>query len=104
MRLMTLALALAVFVQDKNPDTLKITAEFDNATIGEILDSLKTLTGIPVELDEAAQKKVDTEARLSFKVQDTTLTNAVKLLFTNRGVEVKVVDKSKILVSVPKAK
>jgi hypothetical protein len=109
MKLMALAIALAwipvafAFPQDKkSPDSVKISAEFDNATIGEVLDSLKAISGVPIELDEAAQKKLDLETRITFKVQDTPLTEAVQILLTGRGLAVTVVDKRKVLITVAK--
>ena len=72
------------------------------ASVGEILDSLKTITGFPIEMDDAARKKMDPSTKISFKVKDLTLTSALKLLFTPQGFEVKVVDKKKIVITVPK--
>jgi hypothetical protein len=107
-----LALAFAVVcgpfqdesAQDKkDPDSVKVTLDCENASIGEILESLKLISGIPIELDAAAQKKVDPAIeKVSLKLQDTILTDALKLLFGPRGLEVTVVDKKKVLITVPK--
>ena len=104
----TLALALAVsfgsvaFQDGKDPDKFKITAEFENTALEDVLDALKSLTGIPVEIDDAARKKLDMKATTSFKVQDVTFTAAVKLLVGPHGLDVKSVHQSKLLVTVPK--
>jgi hypothetical protein len=88
-------------VQDKqNPEEVKVTADFDNVAVKEILDSFHVLTGVPIEMDEAATKKVD-HITVSFKVSEATLVGALRLLLGPRGLEVKVVEKKKIVITAP---
>ena len=103
MMLLTLALCLAaVPVQD--PAGIKITMSCENATVGEILDTLKELTAVPIELDDAARKKLDSASRTSFSVQDISLKDALKLLLEPHGLSATLVDKKKFVVSVAKGK
>jgi hypothetical protein len=94
-----IALTLALTCPSTDPDTYKITMELTDYTLGEVLDQIRDLTGVPIEMDEAAKKKVDLSTKVSFNVKDISLTSAVKILFTGKGVEVKSVDKKKILIS-----
>lgn len=98
MTLIAFALA-AVLAGD--PDTVKVTADFDNATLAEVLDNITLISGVPIELDDAAKKKIGDpkKERISFKVQDVSVTGAAKLIFTPRGLEVKVVDQKKLLIT-----
>jgi hypothetical protein len=95
MKILALALALAT----TDPDTYKITMELTDSTLGEVLDQIRDLTGVPIEMDEAAKKKVDLTTKVNFNVKDISLTSAVKVLLTGKGVEVKSVDKKKIVIS-----
>jgi hypothetical protein len=110
MKLLALAAALvvgpvALSAQDKkDPETIRITAYYENATLEDILEGIQSISGIPIEIDDAALKKVDLKAATSFKVQDVTLASGVKLLVGPLGLEAKVVDKKKLLITVPKAK
>ena len=95
-----IALALALTCSSTDPDSYKITMELSDYTLGEILDQMRDLTGVPIEMDEAAKKKVDLSTKVSFNVKDISLTSAVKILLTGKGVSVKSVDKKKIVVTV----
>ena len=98
MKMLVLALALAAF-PTTDPDTYKITMEITDSTLGEVLDQIRDLTGVPIEMDEAAKNKVDLSTKATFKVKDLTLTSAVRILFNGKGVEVKSVDKKKIVIT-----
>jgi hypothetical protein len=100
MKTISLALALAGVATD--PDTLLMTVDLSDYTVGEVLDQLRDLSGVPIEMDEAAKKKVDLTTKATFKVKDVSLTSAVKLLFTGKGVEVSSVDKKKIVITASK--
>ncbi len=93
------ALALALACPSTDPDAYKITMELSDYTLGEVLDQIRDLTGVPIEMDEAAKKKVDLSTRTSFNVKDISLTSAVKLLLAGKGVEVKSVDKKKLVIT-----
>ena len=99
MTLITLALSLALA---GDPDTTKVTVDFENASLSDILTNLTLISQVSIELDDAAKKKVGdlTKATLSMKLKDTSVTAAVKLIFQPRGLEVKVVDGKKLLVTV----
>jgi hypothetical protein len=99
MTLIALALA-AVLAGD--PDTVKVTLDFDNAPLSEVLESITLISQVPIELDDAAKKKIGdlSKEKISMKLQNTTVTGAARLIFTPRGLDVKVVDKQKIVVTV----
>jgi hypothetical protein len=96
-----IALALSVVLAG-DPDATKVTIDFENASLSDILTNLTLISQVPIELDDAAKKKVGdlTKATLSMKLKDTSVTGAVKLIFQPRGLEVKVVDGKKLLVTV----
>lgn len=94
-----LALVLALTCCSTDPDTYKISMELTDSTIGEVVDQIRDLTGVPIEMDEATKKKVDLSTKVNFKVKDLSLTSAVKILFSGKGVEVKSVDKKKIVIT-----
>jgi hypothetical protein len=73
MTLIAFALA-AVLAGD--PDTVKVTADFENATLTEVLENLTLISQVPIELDDAAKKKLGDpqKERISFKVKDISLT------------------------------
>jgi len=100
MSLITLALVAALA---GDPDTMKVTADFQNAPLTSILENLTLLSQVPIELDASASKKLGDPAKitLSVKFKDISLTAAVKLVFTPHGLEVKVVDNKKLVVTVP---
>ena len=100
MTLIALALAAALA---GDPDTTKVTVEFQNATLTDVLESITLVSQIPIELDEAARKKLGDPAKqtVSIKLKDISVTGAAKLLFGPRGLEVKVIDGKKLLVTVP---
>ena len=100
MTLIALALSL---VLAGDPDTTKVTVDFENAALSDILTNLTLISQVPIELDDAARKKVGdlTKSTLSMKLKDTSVTGAVKLIFQPRGLEVKVVDGKKLIVTVP---
>ena len=107
MKSVTIALAFAglLAAQDKtDPDKVTVTAQFENTSLAEIVDGLGSLTGVPIAIDDAAKKKVDLKTASNFNVKDITLTQALKLLFGGHGLEVKVVDKTRVLITVPKGK
>lgn len=99
---MTLIAIVLAAVLAGDPDIVKVTADFENATLTEVLENLTLITQVPIELDDAAKKKIGDpkKERISFKVQDISLTAAAKLIFTPRGLEVKVVDQKKLLITV----
>ena len=99
-----LALAAVLLGAAGDPDTTKVTLDFQNAPLTEILETLTLVSQVPVELDEAALKKLGDPAKniVSMKCRDIPVTGAAKLLFGPRGLEVRVVDRRKLLVTVPR--
>ncbi len=79
-----------------------VTVEFENLPLSDVLSQLTTLTDVPIELDDAARKKLgDLEkATVTFKVKEVSLTGALKLLLGPHGLVVKVVDKKKVVITV----
>lgn len=95
---LTLLLALA---PTQDPDQVKITADFEQESLAEIVNSLMYITGVPIEVEDAARKKLES-AKITFKIQDLTLSSAVRLLIRGQGVQMKVVDRKKIVLSARK--
>jgi len=98
MTILTLALAAALA---GDPDTVKVTLDYQNAPLHEILNHLTLISEVPIELDDAAKKKLGDPAQvlISIKLKDISVTSAVKLILGPRGLEVKVVDRKKLLVT-----
>ena len=100
---MTLALALAAALcLSGDPDTAKVTVDFDKTSLSDVLSNLTLLTEVPIELDDAARKKLgDPDAiMISIKLKDTSLTAAIKLIVGRNGLAVNVVDRKKLVVTV----
>ena len=99
MTLIALALS-AVLAGD--PDTTKVTFDFENASLTDVLENITLISQVPIELDEAAKKKIGdpSKEKISIKMENISVTAAAKLIFGPRGLEVKVVDKRKLLVTV----
>jgi hypothetical protein len=99
---MLIALALSLALAG-DPDTTKVTVDFENAPLSDILTNLTLISQVPIELDDAARKKVGdlSKQTLSMKLKDTSVTAAIKLIFQPRGLEVKVADNKKLMVTVP---
>lgn len=95
-----LLLALVCMPQEKDPENAKITLDLHNVTVQEVLDHITKTTKIPIELDDAARKKLDPEAKISLKVQDINVKGALQLLLGPQGFSVKLVDKKKFVVTV----
>ena len=96
-----IALALSVVLAG-DPDTTKVTVDLENTTLADVLSNLTLISQVPIELDDAAKKMVGdlSKQTISMKLKDTSVTAAVKLVFQPRGLEVKVVDGKKLLVTV----
>ena len=100
---MTAALALAaVLGVFGDPDTMKVTVDFAETSLTDVLTTLTALTKVPIELDAAARRKLGDPDKLmvSFKVKDVALTGALSLLLGPHGLSVKVVDRKKVVVTV----
>ena len=99
---MTIALALAAMLGlAGDPDATKVSVDFENTSLADVLTNLTHLTKVPIELDDAARKKVGDPDKLmvSVKVKDVSLTGALRLLLGPSGLEVTVVDKKKVVVT-----
>lgn len=88
--------------EKKSPEEIKVTVNLENVAVKDVLESLTALTGVPIDSDEAASKKIDPALKVSFKVKDTSLVGALRLLLGPHGLEVTVLDKKKVLITVPK--
>jgi hypothetical protein len=101
----TALLLLALIpVQDKenskDPEIRRVTLDYKDATLTRILEDLRKATGIPIELDEAARKKVDPDKdQFSIKITDLSLYNSLRLILQPSELTVKSVDKKKILIT-----
>jgi hypothetical protein len=97
---LALILAAALAPQDKDPDQVKVTADMQNAPLGQVLEMFSQISGVPIELDDAARKQLDLDKEMiSIKVQDISVTGALKLLFARHNMDVKTVDKKKVVIS-----
>jgi hypothetical protein len=98
MTLIALALSAALA---GDPDSTKVTVDFENASLSEFVESVSFISQVPIEVDDAARKKIGdlTKLRITVKIKDISVTAAAKLIFGPHGVEVKVVDRSKLLVT-----
>ena len=63
---------------------------------------MTSLTEVPIEIDDAARKKLGDLDKLlvSFTVNDVTLTGALKLMLGHHGLSVQAVDRKKVVVTV----
>lgn len=94
MMILTLLVALA-----QDPDKVTVSADFEDVTFLEIVKSLTEITSVAIDVDDAARKKIDGSAKITFKVKDLTLTSALRLLVSDRGLQMKVVDKKKVVIT-----
>jgi hypothetical protein len=104
MKTALMVLAMLTATQDaKDPEKVRVTAEFKNTTFAAALEALRKQSGVPIEVDEAAKKVVDFEKDLlTLKLNDIVLTGALRLMCGPSGLEARVVEKKKILITVPK--
>lgn len=85
-------------VQD--PDVRRVTISVRNVPLNKLIGDLQKDTGIPIELDEDAMKRVNTDnAQVSFEVKDLPLTATLKLLLQPHGFKVVPVEKKKVVVT-----
>lgn len=95
-----IALALTLLLQAKDPDTTRVSIKVKDATFDQVLRTLTKDTGIPIELDDAAKKEIDVEkAEISIEITQLNLTAALRLIFGPSNLEVKVVDKKKVVIT-----
>jgi hypothetical protein len=84
----------------QDPDTVKVTVEVRDRTLAEVLKLIETSTRVPIALDEAARKKIDPDQELvSATLKDVPVTTALKLLVLPRGLDVKVVDRKRVVLT-----
>lgn len=97
------ALFLALAAQgDPDPDRVRVSARFEDTTLAKVLETFRAQSKVPIELDEAAKKRVDLDMGISLDIQDLVLTGALRLIFSPQGLEVEVVGKKKVRIVVPK--
>ena len=100
MTTLALALSLSLFAQAKDPDAIRITLELENTPVDDAMSMVKEISGVPVEITDAARKKLG-KTGLSIKIQDAKLQLALTLLVRPHGLDVKLVDKKKFVIIVP---
>ena len=98
---MVAALAFAAVLRLFGDPESKVTVQFENTPLSEVLTQMTTLTDVPIEIDAAARKKLGELDKLmvSFSVKDVSLTGALKLLLGPYGLSVQVVDRKKLVVT-----
>lgn len=90
---------LAGLGQDKDPDQVRITVDLQDVTMGEAIEAFSRLSGVPIELDDAARKELDLGRKLGIKMQDISLTSGLKLLLVRTNMDVRTVDRKKVLIT-----
>lgn len=100
MALIALALS-AVLAGD--PDTIKVTVDFQDAGMNDVIENLTRISKVPIDLDDAARKKLGDLSRhkVNLNLKDISVTGAARLLFGPHGLQVKVVDRRKLLITAP---
>lgn len=85
----------------KDPEVRRVTLDYKDATLSQILEDLRKGTGIPIDLDDAARKEVDPDKEsFSIKIRDASLYNALKLILGPSQLTVKSLEKKRILITV----
>lgn len=99
----TAALLLALFAapaQAKDPDKVEVSVDLQDATMGQLFEMLTRLSGIPIELDEAAKKAFDLDKeKVSVKLDKISLSGALRLILAPRNMQAAWVDQKKLVVS-----
>ena len=67
-------------------DSIKVSISFENASMADILDYLREISGVGITVDPAVQKKVR-DHKLTIKVKDLTLKSTLKLLLSQVRLE-----------------
>ena len=85
----------------QDPDTVKVTVEVQDMSLAQVLKLIQTSSRVPIELDAAARRKIDPEKEtISATLKDVSVTTALKLLIGPAGLQVKVVDQKKVVITV----
>jgi hypothetical protein len=99
---MVAAFAFAAALRLFGDPDCKVTVHFEKTPMSDVLSQLTSLTEVPIEIDDAARKKLGDLDKLlvSFTVNDVTLTGALKLMLGSHGLSVQAVDRKKVVVTV----
>jgi hypothetical protein len=104
----TALLLLALIpVQEKedsrDPDVRRVSLDYSSASLSQILEDLRKVTGIPIDMDDAARKQVDPDKVLiSVKIADLTLSTSLRLMLTSHQLSIQSIEKKKVLITVQK--
>ena len=104
----TALLLLALIpVQEKedsrDPDVRRVSLDYSSASLSQILEDLRKVTGIPIDMDDAARKQVDPDKVLiSVKIADLTLSTSLRLMLTSLQLSIQSIEKKKVLITVQK--
>lgn len=86
----------------KKLDSMKITLNYDNEKLQPILDYLHEYTGLSFLIDNRVKAEgVDIEKTIPFKVKDITVTNALKYLLEQYGLDFTVTEDKIVLITKP---
>ena len=88
--------------KSKDPDVRRVSLKVENHPLSKIVGDLQKETGIPIEFDDAAMKRINSDdSQATIDIQDMVLSGALKLLVLPLGCDVKVIDKKKVLIVAP---
>lgn len=100
MKAIALMLGMVIVVQSKDPDVVKISLDLENASLRKVLESVTRESKIPITVDVEVLKNMDLDKEvLSVKVENTTVTNLLRLILEPRKLEARWVEKTTILVT-----
>jgi hypothetical protein len=102
-----LLLVALIPVQNKedsrDPDVRRVSLDYSSASLSQILEDLRKVTGIPIDMDDAARKQVDPDKVLiSVKIADLTLSTSLRLMLTSHQLSIQSIEKKKVLITVQK--
>jgi hypothetical protein len=102
MKIATTLLFLLLPLQEKDPDQARLTCAFKETPLDKVLEQIQKMTTIPIEWTDEAKKKVDPKGvTIDIDIKDLSVTQVLKLLLISHGLDVKAVDKKKVLISAP---
>lgn len=86
--------------KSKDPEVRRVSLKIVNAPITAIVQQLREETGIPIEFDENAKKRIEgDDSYISVELKDTTLLATLRLVCLPRILKAVSVEKKKILIT-----
>lgn len=105
MKEIALMLGMVFVAQSKDPDVVKISLDLENASLRKVLESITGESKIPVTVDAEVLKTLDLDKEaLSVKVENTTVTNILRLILQPRNLEARWVEKTTLFITFARPK